>query len=141
MHICNLLFIFVFQYINMDQKKMADLGIDELKGYRKSVLERKSFYEGLYRVIKTKIEDAKRLAHTEKKFLPPSQLRSLENKLKEHGDEVQKLQKLSGDINSEIKRKEAFIFERMFVDLCKAEMPADQWSRICEKIHFKILKG
>ncbi len=125
----------------MDQKEIAALGIEELKGYRKSVLEHKSFYEDLYHVLKTKIEDAKRLAHTEKKFLPPKELRSLENKLKEHGDEVQKLQSLSGDINSEIKRKEAFIFERMFVDLCKAEMPPDQWSRICEQIHFKILKG
>lgn len=125
----------------MNNKELANLGIEELKLKREEVLTRKKFYEELHLVIKTKIQDAKILAHTQNKYLPPSEFRALENKLKEHSDEVQRLQKLSGDINSEIKKKESFIFERVFVDICKERLSHDTWSDIFNEAKFRILKG
>ena len=125
----------------MVNKKLADLGIDELKEERKKVLDRKNYYSELYSKLKAKKQDAAALAHSQKKFLPPSEFRNLENKLKEYNDEIQKLQQLSGEINSEIKKKESFIFERMFVNVCKEKLSQDKWSEIFEEAKFRILNA
>lgn len=126
---------------NMSEKNLSDLGIDQLKEERKKVLERKDYYSELYTKLKHKKQDAAALAHSQKKFLPPSEFRNLENKLKEYHNEIEKLQKLSGDINSEIKKKEAFIFERMFVNVCKEKLSMDKWNELFEETKFRILKG
>lgn len=122
-------------------KEIATLGIEELKLKREEVLQRKDYYSELYTKLKHKKQDAAALAHSQKKFMPPSEFRNLENKLKEYHNEIKKLQKLSGDINSEIKKKEAFIFERMFVNVCKEKLSTDKWNELFEETKFRILKG
>ncbi len=125
----------------MNNKEISSLGIEDLKDQREKTISRMGYYEGLYRAIRDKIDDAKRRAHTEKKFLPPSELRNLENKAREYNDEIQRLQRLSGSINSEIKKRESFILERIIVDICKSRLSHDTWSEILDEAKYKIANG
>lgn len=125
----------------MPDIKISDLSPEELRLEKKKVLERREYYFELYCTFKKKKQDAAVLASVDKKFLPPSEYRAIENKLKEYNDEVQKLQALSGEINSEIKKKESFIFERVFVDVCKEKLTEDKWNEIFNESKFRIIKG
>lgn len=125
----------------MSDKKIADLGIDELKEQKKKSISRKEYFEALYSTLKNKLRDAKRMAYTEKKFLPPKEYRDLETKMKEHLAEIRKTELLVSEINHEIKKREAFIFERLFVDECRESLPIETWTRIFDKVKLKMLKA